>query len=126
MLRSLPEHPLVVDHWELIHKMGGTGGKVEARIANAIHDATYLLADAEVAITYKLACINRRKQEAFLHRIFAQLELTIQDYFGHPVKPCEWFLVPVHVIDEAVQRIRDGSIKGVVYEPSTARFLVMK
>jgi hypothetical protein len=125
VLRSLSEHPFVAEHRELIHKIGVTGGKVEARIANAVHDATYLLADVEVVATYKLADINRRKLEALFHRIFApaQLELTIQDRFGHPVKPREWFLVPLHVIDEAVQRIRDGSIMGVVYEPETAQLI---
>lgn len=126
VLRSLSEHPFVADHRQLIHKIGVTGGKVEARIANAAHDATYLLADVEVVATYKLAGINRRKLEALFHRIFApaQLELTIQDRFGHPVKPREWFLVPLHVIDEAVQRIRDGSIMDVVYEPEIAQLKV--
>ncbi|WOI27333.1 GIY-YIG nuclease family protein [Cobetia amphilecti] len=125
VLRSLSEHPFVAEHRELIHKIGVTGGKVEARIANAAHDATYLLADVEVVATYKLAGINRRKLEALFHRIFApaQLELTIQDRFGHPVKPREWFLVPLHVIDEAVQCIRDGSITNVVYEPKTANLV---
>ncbi|HBN13676.1 MAG TPA: hypothetical protein DD407_01460, partial [Pseudohongiella sp.] len=90
--------------------------------ANAEHDATYLLAEVEIVATYKLAGINRHKLEMLFHRIFApaQLELTIQDRFGHPVKPREWFLVPLHVIDEAVQRIRDGSISRVVYDPKTA------
>ena len=75
--------------------------------------------------TYKLPGINRRKLEPLFHRIFApaQLELTIQDRFGHPVKPREWFLVPLHVIDEAVQRIRDGSITDATYEPKTARLV---
>ncbi len=122
VLRSQSDHPLVAEHRELIHKIGVTGGKVESRIANAAHDATYLLADVEVVATYKLASINRRKLEALFHRIFspAQLELTIYDRFGHPVKPREWFLVPLHVIDEAVQRIRDGSIEGMVYDPASA------
>lgn len=35
----------------------------------------------------------------------------------------EWFLVPLHVVDEAVQRIRDGAIIDVVYDPKTARLL---
>lgn len=39
---------------------------------------------------------------------------------GYPVKPREWFLVPIHVIDEVVERIRDGSIEGVVYGPESA------
>lgn len=35
----------------------------------------------------------------------------------------EWFLVPLKVIDEAVQRVRDGSITDVVYDPKTARLV---
>lgn len=95
---------------------------MEARIANASHDATYLLADVEVVASYKLAGINWMKLKGIFHRIFApaQLDLTIHDRFVHPVRPQEWFLVPLHVIDEAVSRIRDGSITNVVYDPKTA------
>jgi hypothetical protein len=122
VLRSLSNHPFVAEHRELIHKIGVTGGKVETRIANAAHDATYLLADVEVVASYKLAGINRTKLEGIFHRIFApaQLDLTIHDRFGRPVRPKEWFLVPLHVIDEAVRRIRDGSITNVAYDPKTA------
>ncbi|MEO6922902.1 MAG: GIY-YIG nuclease family protein [Bryocella sp.] len=122
VLRSLSNLPYVVANRELLHKIGVTGGKVETRIANAARDATYLLADVEIVATYKLAGINRTKLENLFHRIFAPalLDLTIQDRFGHPVRPREWFLVPLHVIDEAVGRIRDGSITGVVYDPQTA------
>ncbi|MDQ2841911.1 MAG: GIY-YIG nuclease family protein [Acidobacteriota bacterium] len=125
VLRSLSDHPFVAEHRELIHKIGVTGGKVETRIANAAHDATYLLADVEVVASYKLAEINRTKLEDLFHRIFmaAQLDLTIHDRFGHPVRPREWFLIPLHVIDEAVQRIRDGSITDVVYDPKSARLV---
>jgi T5orf172 domain len=125
VLRSLSNHPFVAEHRELIHKIGVAGGKVETRIANAAHDATYLLADVEVVATYKLAEINRTKLENLFHRIFgpAQLDLTIDDRFGQPVRPREWFLVPLHVIDEAVQRIRDGSITEVAYNPKSARLV---
>lgn len=125
VLRSLSSHPFVVEHRELIHKIGVTGGKVETRIANASQDATYLLADVEVIATYKLAGINRTKLEAIFHRLFApaQLDLTIQDRFGHPVRPREWFLVPLHVIDEAVEAIRDGSITNLVYDPNRAQLV---
>jgi hypothetical protein len=123
VLRSLSDHPYIVQHRDLIHKIGVTGGKVESRIANAAHEATYLLADVEIVATYKLAGVNRTKMENLFHRLFApaQIELTIQDRFGHPVQPKEWFLVPLSVIDEAVQRIRDGSITDMVYDPATAR-----
>lgn len=53
----------------------------------------------------------------------AQLDLIIHDRFGQPVKPKEWFLVPLQVIDEAVKRIRDGSITDVVYDPKSATFV---
>lgn len=123
VLRSQSEHPFVAEHRELIHKIGVTGGRVETRIANAAHDATYLLADVEVVATYKLAGINRHKLEKLIHRLFAsaQLDLTIEDRFGHPVKPREWFLVPLHIIDEAIERIRNGSISGLTYMPEEVR-----
>jgi len=98
---------------------------VETRIAAAEKDATYLLADVDIVATYKLHNLNRTRLENIFHRLFgaAQLDLTIEDRFGNPVKPREWFLVPLHVIDEAVQRIRDGSITGVSYDLSTARLI---
>lgn len=125
VLRSLSSHPFIAEHRELIHKIGVTGGDVQARIASAEKDATYLLAEVEVVATYKLHNLNRIKLENIFHRLFgaAQLDLTIEDRFGNPVRPREWFLVPLHVIDEAVQRIRDGSITDVVYDPKTARLV---
>ncbi len=125
VLRSLSSHPFIAEHRELIHKIGVTGGKVATRIAGAEKDATYLLADVEVVATYKLHNLNRTRLENIFHRLFgaAQLDLTIQDRFGQPVKPQEWFLVPLQVIDEAVERIRDGSITSAVYDPTTARLL---
>ena len=125
VLRSLSSHPFVTEHRELIHKIGMTGGKVKTRIAQAAHDATYLLADVEVVATYKLAGMRRSRLEALFHRLFssAQLDLTIQDRFGYPVKPREWFLVPLSVIDDAVRRILDGSITEVVYDPKSAQLV---
>lgn len=125
VLRSLSAHPFVTEHRALIHKIGVTGGRVETRIADAENDATYLLARVEVVAEYKLHNLSRTRMENIFHRLFGavQLDLTIEDRFGKPVKPREWFVVPLHVIDEAVQRIRDGSITGLVYDPSTARLV---
>ena len=125
VLRSQSDHPFISEHRELIHKIGVTGGDVKTRIAAAKTDATYLLADVEVVATYKLHNLNRTKLENLFHRLFAraQLELTIEDRFKNPVKPREWFLVPLHVIDEAVERIRDGTIADMTYDPKTARLI---
>lgn len=125
VLRSLSDHPYVAQHRDLIHKIGVTGGKVETRIADAERDATYLLARVEVIATYKLAGINRAKMENVFHRLFAaaRLNITINDRFGNPVQPREWFLVPVFVIDEAVERIKDGTITQYDYDPKSARLV---
>jgi hypothetical protein len=122
VLRSLSDHPYIAEHRQLMHKIGVTGGKIETRISNAANEATYLLAGVEVVASYKLYGINRTKLENLFHRLFApaQLDLVIHDRFGHPVRPKEWFLVPLQVIDEAVKRIRDGTITSVVFDPKSA------
>lgn len=125
VLRSLSDHPYVAEHRDVIHKVGVTGGRVEARIAGAENEATYLLAKVEVVATYTLAGINRRRMEALFHRLLApaRLNITLHDRFGRPVQPEEWFLVPLFVIDEAVARIKDGSITGYLYDPSAAKLV---
>jgi T5orf172 domain len=122
VLRSKSDNPEIAAHRDLIHKIGVTGGSVEARIANARLDPTYLLADVEIVATYKLFNINRSRLENLFHRIFAgaRLDVTIEDRFGHPVKPKEWFLVPISVIDEVVERIKDQSITQFEYDPRSA------
>lgn len=64
--------------------------------------------------------------EAVIHPVFAaaQLDLTIPDRFGNPVKPREWFLVPLNVIYAALSRIRDQTITGYRYEPTGGRLIV--
>ena len=93
---------------------------MQRRIVNAKLDATFLLADVEVVTTYVLYHINRTKLENLLHRFFSpgRLDITITDRFGIPVSPREWFQVPLFVIDEAIERIRDGSITEYRYDPT--------
>ena len=125
VLRSKSEQPEIAAHRDVLHKIGVTGGKVEARFANAKLDPTFLMADVEVVATYGLYQINRVKLENLIHRVFdsAQLDLELKDRFGTPVRPREWFLVPLYAIDEAVERIKDGTITGYVYDPVVARLV---
>ena len=122
VLRSKSDNPVVAANRELLHKIGVTGGRVERRIDNAKLDPTFLLAETEIIATYKLSNISRTKLENLIHRIFdpARLDIEIKDRFGNPVVPREWFLVPLFVIDEAVSRIKDGTITDYQYDPSTA------
>lgn len=122
VLRSKSDLAIVKENRKVLHKIGVTSGKVERRIANAKIDATFLLADVEVVATYELFNINRTKLENLIHRIFdaARLDIEIKDRFGNPVVPREWFLVPLSVVDEAVGRIKDATIKDYSYDPKSA------
>lgn len=122
ILRSKSDHPAVAENRDVLHKIGVTGGGVEKRIANAAKDPTFLLADVEVVATYELYNIDRARLENIIHRVFepAKLDIEIEDRFGNPVAPREWFLVPLFVIDEAVERIKDGTISKFIYDPNSA------
>ncbi|WP_083274612.1 GIY-YIG nuclease family protein [Novosphingobium resinovorum] len=121
VLRSRSTHPTIAAHRELIHKIGITGSSVEARIAGAADDATYLLAGVDVVATYKLYDINRPRLEALIHRVLdsVRFDAKIPDRFGKLVRPREWFMVPLHIIDEIVGRIGDGTLAGMTYDPAS-------
>lgn len=125
VLRSKSGHPVVAEHRQVMHKIGVTAGSVETRISGAEKSSTYLLAGVEVVATYKVYGVNCQKLESLIHKVFsaAQINLSIPDRFGHMVKPREWFLVPLHVIDEAVERIRDRSILHWIYDPKAGRLV---
>ena len=122
VLRSKSEHPFIAENRSIIHKIGVTGGDVKNRIANAKKDPTYLLADVKIVVTFKLANINRKRLEAILHKFFAsaRLDLEFQDRFDAIVQPREWFMVPLEVIEEAIEKIKEGTIEGFRYDPETA------
>ena len=125
MLRSKSEHPFIAEHRSLIHKIGVTGSDVKSRVAGAKKDPTYLLADVEIVATFKLANINRQALETLLHKFFGstRLDLELKDRFGAQVEPREWFLVPLAVIDAAIQKIKDGTSGEFRYDPEKASLI---
>jgi hypothetical protein len=125
VLRSKSDVPLVAENRDLVHKIGVTNISVAQRIAGARLQPTFLMADVEVVATYELYNISRTKLENLVHRVFepARLDIEIKDRFGNPVIPREWFLVPLFVIDEAVERIKDGTITQYIYDPRAARLV---
>ena len=122
VLRSKSDHPFISENRSIIHKIGVTGGDVKRRIANAKNDSTYLLADVEIVATFKLVNINRKGLEALLQKFFGstRLNLELKDRFGKPVKPKEWFLVPLEVIEEVIEKIKEGTIEQFRYDRDTA------
>lgn len=125
VLRSKSEHPVIAKSRDVIHKIGVTNDDVKKRIANAKLDPTFLMADVEVVATYELSNISRSKLEGVIHKFFepARLDIEIKDRFGLPIVPREWFLVPLFVIDEAIERIRNGSIIRCHYDAKAGKII---
>ena len=125
VLRSKSDLEFIAKHRDLIHKIGVTSGNVQGRIANARLDPTFLMAEVEIVATYQLYNIDRGKLEHLIHLLFstARLEIEIKDRFGNPVLPREWFLVPLHVIDQAVDKIREGTITRYAYDANSASLI---
>jgi hypothetical protein len=128
VLQSKSDDPYVAEHRNVLHKIGVTGGDVVRRLANARLDPTFLMADVEVVATYELFNINRTRLENLIHRVFGpgRLDVEIKDRFGQPIVPREWFLVPLFVVDEAIQRIKDGTITGYVYDAKAASLKLLE
>ena len=128
VLRSKADIPYVAQHRDLVHKIGVTNAKVESRIGNARLEPTFLMADVEIVAEYKLYNIDRGKLEKLIHRIFApaRLEIKIEDRFGNPVVPREWFLVPLRAINDAVEKIKEGTIASYAYDVGSATLVARK
>ena len=125
VLRSRSDQPEIKANINVLHKIGVTGGDIKKRIANARKDPTFLMADVELVATYELYNINRNKLEKLLHKFFdaVRLDIKIIDRFGNPIIPREWFLVPVFVIDEVVEKIKDGNLMNYRYDPQLAKLV---
>lgn len=120
--RSLSDNPFVQENRELLHKIGLTTGDPEKRVSNAKKETTYLFAAVELVAVYRLANINCKAFESLLHKFLARarIDLALADRFGGKVQPREWFLVPLQVVEEVVERIKDGSISDYVFDVETA------
>jgi len=124
VLRSKSDIPEILPIRDAIVKIGVTGNSVRSRISNAKNEATYLLGEVEIIDEYTLYNVSRKKLESLIHQIFsdAQLQITIQDRFGKPFTPREWFLVPPNAVAEAVELIGSGAITDYHYDRDTASF----
>lgn len=126
VLRSLSDNEFIKANKHVLHKIGVTTGKVNQRITEAKKDSTYLLADVELVATYSLPeNIVPQKLEKLIHKVLqsAQLDIVIEDRFGNPVKPKEWFLVSLNTINNIIDHIKNGSIETVYYDAEKAQLI---
>ncbi|MCT2251700.1 GIY-YIG nuclease family protein [Corynebacterium sanguinis] len=124
VLRSLSNHPdlLGLDN---LYKIGFTSGSVEKRIAGAEKSATYLNAPVEVVADYRVYNVRPSALEHLLHRVFSsvRLDAAVVDEVGGHAAATEWFLVPLSVIDRAIEMIMSGDIVNYVYVPAVGELV---
>ncbi len=127
VLRSTSDNAFMTENRKVIHKIGITRGSVQRRVANATKDPTYLLAGVEIVETYKISNLDLKRLEKLLHKFFepARLDLQLKDRFGFGVEPREWFLVPLPIVEKAIQKLIDGTLPKYRYEPKEGRIVAL-
>lgn len=120
ILKSLSNDPKIQGIRDL-YKIGFSTTEVEERIKNAESDPTYLM--APVHLVEKIKCYNMETHrfERLIHRFFSEtcLDLKIKDKDGSEYSPKEWFMVPLDIIENAIDLIISGEIIGYEYDRYT-------
>ncbi len=118
IVRSLSPLPEIVRLDGQLFKIGFSTGEFEDRIRGAKDDPTFLMAPVHPVRTYDAINLNANKFENLIHRFFAEarLDIEIMDRFGKPFRPREWFLLPLSVIETAIEMLLDGSILKYRYD----------
>lgn len=100
------------------YKIGYSTEEVASRIKNARQETTYLYADVQVVANYRCLNLDTHHLENLLHRFFAKacLNIDIFDKRHQRITPREWFVVPLPIIDEAINMLINGSIVNYIYD----------
>lgn len=119
VLCSLSQNPEIASIKNL-YKIGFTTTSLEARIANAKNEPTYLCADVKTVATWRVYNVKSATFEALIHKLFdcVQLQVTIDGR-----KPKEWFVVPFNVIEQAVNYIING--QSIAYDNNIEQIIVL-
>jgi|APSaa5957512535_1039671.scaffolds.fasta_scaffold04461_5 hypothetical protein len=101
-----------------LHKIGYSKSDVPERIKNAKHDPTYLMASVSIVGIWQCFNMNPQKFEQLLHNFFGEacLDLDVFDDNGKRHRPQEWFIVPIEVVNQAIEMIISGVIVNYRYD----------
>lgn len=117
VLSSKSTDPKITDIKNLF-KIGYSTTPVESRIKNAEKEPTYLMAPVHIEAEYKTFNMNTQKFEQLLHNFFGAscLNIDIWDEKLRRKMPQEWFVVPLHIIDQAIEMIITEEIIHYKYD----------
>ena len=119
VLKSLSKDPKITAIQDL-YKIGFSSHKVEQRTQGAKDDPTYLFNDVRPVIDFQTVNLNPQKLELILHKFFAEacLNLDVYGIEGKRFSPREWFIVPLHVICQAIEYVISEEITQFRYDPN--------
>ncbi len=103
---------------ENLFKIGFCRGSVEDRVKNAAQDPTFLMAPVAIVTAFKCFNMNPVKLEHLLHRFFGEwcLNIDVFNRAGQRHVPREWFIAPLHVIEQAIHLVISGEIVQFQYD----------
>ena len=126
ILKSKSENP-EIKNINNLYKIGFSTVPVATRIRNARKEATYLYDDVEIVAKYSCYNINTQYFESLLHRLFASVCLDVDLYNsdGKRFIPREWFVVPIDVLNQAIELLMSGGIVNYRFDDQLKK-LVLK
>ena len=119
VLRSKSTNPEIASIKDL-YKIGFTTQTVEERIANAKNDATYLFADVEIVASWQVFNIKAVAFENLIHKLFSHVQLKLS---AGDSNPKEWFIVPLSIIEQAVNYIING--QPIAYDAQLKKIVLL-
>ncbi len=101
-----------------LYKIGYSSTSVEQRIENAQNETTFLMAPVKIVSSYKTFNLNPQKFEDLIHQVFSmrRLDIKIADKEGNLKQPKEWYIVPIKVIEQAIELIINKQIQNYKFD----------
>lgn len=119
ILSSLSKNPDIASVKNL-YKIGFSTMPVGQRIANAENDPTYLCDKVKIEAVWSTYNLKTEVLETLIHQFFSavRFNVRVKDNIGVFYTPQEWYVVPLPMIEKAINSIIDGTITHYRYNPT--------
>jgi len=124
VLKSLSKNEKI-NSIENLYKIGFSKIPVEERIKNAEKEPTFLMAPVKIVTAYKCYNMNPQKFEQLIHNFFGKvcLNFDIYDEKRKRHSPREWFVVPLDIVEKAIELIISGEIIKYKYDDDNEKII---
>ena len=124
IVKSLSTDPKICSIKNL-YKIGFSRAHPKNRLKNVESDPTFLQAAVRLINSYRCFNLNPQKLEFLLHSFFASvcLDVHIANSTKKQLSPREWFIVPLLIIEEAIDLLKSGEISNYRYDHEHQRII---